>query len=98
MLQVIQAILPLLAAIAPTAPVGVAGQIISALATLAPIAMQEAKDVLPSIKNIITGLRSNGEVTKEQLDQLDSIEAVIDANFDDAAAAAAAADEAAGQG
>lgn len=97
MLTVIQAILPLLASIAPSASTSVAGQIITALATLAPIAVQEAKDVLPSIKNIVTGLRSNGEVTKEQLDQLDSIEVVIDANFDDAAAGAIAADEAAGQ-
>lgn len=98
MLQIIQTILPLLASIAPNASTSIVGQIISAVASIAPVAIQEAKDVLPSIKNIITALRSNGEVTKDQLDQLDAIEATIDSNFDAAAAAATAADEAAGLG
>jgi hypothetical protein len=43
-----------------------------------------------AIKNIIAALKTSGPVTTDQLDQLDAIEAKLDADFDAAAAAAGA--------
>lgn len=60
-------------------------KVIDALIQVVPLAIKEAKDVVPSIQNIIDALRGSGEVTTDQLDQLDTLEAQIDADFDAAA-------------
>lgn len=96
---VLTAFLTLLNAILPTLTVASSGtiqNIISALITLIPLAAKEYQDVLPMIRNIVAALKGNSEVTPEQLDQLDEMEAQLDAAFDAAAQAAQAEDNAAG--
>ena len=70
-------------------------KIISMLEALVPAIIQEAKDLYPTIKHIIETMRGSSVITKEQLDQLDVIEAKIDSDFDAAVAAAKAEDDAA---
>lgn len=60
--------------------------IINTLVSLIPILVKEFQDVVPLVQNIITALRGNGTVTPEQLQQLDDLEAKIDAEFEAAAA------------
>lgn len=67
-------------------------RIIQTLTELVPIVMRTAKDLAPTLKNVIGILRQNTEITKEQLDDLDAIEAKIDAEFDAAATQAQAED------
>lgn len=57
-----------------------------------PLAIEVGEELVTPIKNIIAALKQGGAVTTDQLDQLDQIEAKLDAAFDAAAAAAAAAD------
>lgn len=90
---IIPAILALLSEIAPAASsVSLIGKIIDSLTALLPAVVQEAKDLAPTIKNVIVTLRGNSATTPEQLDQLDTIEAKLDADFDAAATAAQAED------
>lgn len=56
--------------------------IISTLTEVVPLIVKEFQDVVPFVKNIITTLRGNSEVTQDQLDQLDILEAKVDAAFD----------------
>jgi len=58
--------------------------VISTLVALVPILVKEYQDVLPTVKNIISILASSDDVTSEQLDTLDELEAIIDAAFDSA--------------
>jgi hypothetical protein len=93
---IITAILALLTEIAPAvSTASVVAKIIANLVALLPAIVQEAKDLAPTVKNIIATLRGNAATTPEQLDQLDAIEAPIDAAFDAAATAALAEDAAA---
>lgn len=92
---ILSALLSLLQAVMPTLGVASSGtiqNIIGALIQLIPLAVKEYQDVLPMIKNIIAALKGNNEVTTEQLDQLDEMEAQLDAAFDAAAAKAQAED------
>lgn len=66
--------------------------IIGILEQAIPIAIQVGEDLVNPIKNIIAALRSSGALTPDQMDQLDTQEAALDAGFDAAASAAAAAD------
>lgn len=88
----IQALLAILQAVAPGASAPLISQIISALETWVPIIVSEYKALAPIVTNIITALRSNGTITTDQLDQLDVMEAAIDAAFDAAESKAEAED------
>lgn len=80
------AILALVAQLAPL--LGDAAQIASVISTLETIiatATAEVKAVLPMIKNIITALQSNGNVTADQLAALKALDAATDADFEAAA-------------
>lgn len=54
-----------------------------------------AKDIGPTVSVLFDVLRNKGATTSAQLEQMDAIEAKLDADFDDAAAKATAEDEAA---
>jgi len=97
MTSLITAVLSLLQVLAPNLGLtastsGLVTQVIAVLVELTPVAIQEAKDLLPMIKNIITVLKSDPSTTTDQLTQLRASEALIDAAFDEAAAAAEAED------
>lgn len=88
-MNVVAALLGLLQTIAPSvAGSGAVGKIVTTLTQLVPVLVDQYKDVLPSVKNIIEALKANGDITDQQWDELDAVEAVIDAAFDKAAAAA----------
>lgn len=92
------AVLSLIAALLPAgANAALIEKIIEALVALIPIIMQEYKDLLPIVKNIIVAVKGDPATTAEQLDALDAMEAQLDADYEAAAAAAAAEDAAAGQ-
>ena len=77
------ALLALIEEIGPaTAAGGMVAKIIAALETLIPIMTQAVSNLVPIVKSVITALRSNSNVSSDQLDQLDAIEAKIDADFD----------------
>ena len=92
----VQILLTLVNSLVPGATTTIITKIVDALVTLVPIIIKEAQDLTPIIRNIITLLRGNGEVTTEQLDQLDAMEAQLDAAFDASDAKAQAEDAAAG--
>jgi hypothetical protein len=89
-------ILALIAQIAPyaTAATTVA-KVIAILEALIPAVVNEARDLYPTFKHVISLLRGNKEVTSQQLDELDAIETKADADFDPALAKAKAEDAAA---
>lgn len=91
----IQALLTLLQLIAPGATADVVAKIIGALEVWIPIIVQEYQALKQPVMNIIAALRGNGAITPEQLDQLDVMEAQLDADFDASSAAADAEDAAA---
>lgn len=97
-LSLVSEVLPFVSAASSAAPaVSLIAKVIGLLEAIAPTVIQEAKDLYPTIKNMIATLRGSSNITKEQLDQLDTIEATIDADFDTALAAAMAADAAAAE-
>lgn len=61
--------------------------ILNALIQLVPIAIQEAQDILPAIKNIIAALSANPATTTAQLATLQALDAQVDAAFEAAVAA-----------
>jgi hypothetical protein len=65
-------------------------RIIGILEQVISLGIQLAPTIVTAIKNIIAALKTSGPVTTDQLDQLDAIEAKLDADFDAAAAAAGA--------
>jgi hypothetical protein len=87
------AILP---AIAPYVKgTGAVGAVIDGIATVLPIIVQVEQKLAPIIAQTIAILRSSSdEITPEQLAALDAFEALIDADFEDAAALALANDAA----
>lgn len=93
---IISAGLALLSTTAPlltgSSAVGAAIEFISAVL---PPSVQLAKEGIPVIKSVIASLRSNGSTTKEQMDQLDVLDAQCDARLDAAIAKAEAEDAAA---
>ena len=90
----------LLALISELAPVlSSASQIASVIGTLQNImsvVTSEVQAVLPMIKNIISALQGNGNITADQMTALQALDAATDAAFESAAKdAGAAADPAA---
>jgi hypothetical protein len=69
-------------------------KVIAILEQVIPLAIQVGEDLVAPIKDLIAALKTSGAVTTDQLDQLDALEAKLDADFDAAAAAAQAADAA----
>lgn len=72
-------------------------KIIAVLIHLIPVIVQEYKDLLPIVQNIITALKADPSTTAQQLATLEELEIQYDADFEAAAAAAEAEDAAAGQ-
>lgn len=75
--------------------VSLIGKIITAITSLIPIIVQEYKDLVPIVKNIITALKADPSTLPAQLDALDEAEKQLDADYDDAFARAQAEDAAA---
>jgi len=80
-LALLQQVLPTLT----TANAGLITKIVEGLIALIPILVNEYKALLPMIQNVITALKSNGNITADQLTALDAMEAQIDAAFEQAA-------------
>lgn len=98
MQSIIQLALTLLAQVAPQlggANATLISQIVSGLIALVPLLIKEYQDAIPFVQNVITLLKSNNQITPEQLTALDILETQIDAAFEAAAAAALAEDAAA---
>jgi hypothetical protein len=89
----IAALLEMLQLIAPGATADLIVKIVTVLEAWIPIIIKEATDLTPIVKNVIAALRGNGTITTEQLDQLDTMEATLDAAFDKAISDAEAADK-----
>lgn len=82
-----------IAVLLPLVPGGAAvAPILAILTQVVPVAIKEAQDVTPIIKDIIATLKGNPAATADQLDALDVMEAKLDADFDAAAAVAEAED------
>lgn len=98
MLAIAAPIVALMAELAPLISTTTAiGHVISVLTALVPAVITTANDLGPTIKNMIANLKSNAAVTPAQLDELDAIEAKLDADYDQASTAAGAEDAAADQ-
>lgn len=94
-MNIIALLMTMLETIAPTLTgSGAIQSVVTTLTQIVPVLVKEYQDVLPSVKNIISALGENGDVTDEQWDQLEALEAVIDKAFEDAAAAAQGEDNA----
>lgn len=94
MQQIIPLLLSLLQRLAPGATTSVIGEVIAILSALVPVLVQEYKDLLPIVQNIIAALQSNGNISPEQWAALDTMSAQYDAEFMTALAAAKAQDAA----
>lgn len=70
-------------------------KIINGLVVLVPILIQEYKELVPVVKNIISVLKNSGNLNEDQWNQLIEMEVKIDAAFDEAANKALVEDEAA---
>jgi hypothetical protein len=92
MQAIITPLLALLTQLAPGATTQVISQVINILVALIPIVIQEYKEMLPIVQNVITVLQQSGEVTDEQWNQLDAMSAQYDADFRAAIDAAEAQD------
>ncbi|BCH11919.1 hypothetical protein MesoLj131c_61770 [Mesorhizobium sp. 131-3-5] len=66
-------------------------EIIAQLINIIPVAVQEAQDVVPLIRNIIAALSNSSSVTPDQVAALKALDAQIDASYDAALAAYMAA-------
>lgn len=65
---------------------------VSAMVALYPIAKSEFQDMMPIIKTAIAAFRADPSAKPAVLDQLDALEAKLDADYEEAAALAAAED------
>lgn len=92
-----QALIPILlqalTLIAPGATTQVIAQVINILTALIPVLIQEYKDLLPIVQNVITALQQSGDITDKQWAALDAMSAQYDAEFHSALAAAEAQDK-----
>lgn len=91
----IPVLLQALTLIAPGANTQLIAQIINILMALIPILIQEYKDLLPIVQNVITALQQSDDITDEQWDALDAMSAQYDAEFEAALASAKAKNAAA---
>lgn len=92
---ILSAILSLISLAVPGANSALVQQIIQSLIVLVPVLVQEAKDLIPMVQQIIELLRGGGNLSTEQIDALDVLSTQCDAAFDAADAKAAAEDAAA---
>lgn len=92
----IQSVLAILQVIAPGATADLIAKIIVALETWIPIIIKEYEALKQPVLNIIAALRGNDQVSTEQLNLLDVMEAKLDSDFDASSAAADAEDAANG--
>lgn len=95
MQAIITPLLALLQQLAPGATTTIIAQVINILTALIPILIQEYKDLLPIVQNIITALQSSDDISDDQWAALDAMSAQYDAEFQAALAAAKAEDAAA---
>lgn len=93
--MILTTLLPLIAKIVPA----IAGNssmvstVINSMVEITPVLVQEYKDVLPSVKNIIVALKADPTTTQAQLIQLKALDEQVDAAFEAAALAAEAEDD-----
>lgn len=82
-----------IAVLLPLVPGGAAvAPILSILTKVVPVVIQEAQDLTPIVKGIITTLKNDPATNSAQLATLATLDAQVDAAFDAAAAAAEAED------
>lgn len=60
--------------------------IITALEQIIPVLVQEYKDLVPLVQNVIAALKGTDGITQDQWNALDALEVQIDAEFNQAAA------------
>lgn len=60
--------------------------VINLLIAIVPTLVKEYEDAVPIVKNIISLLKSSGQLTDEQMAELDTQEAKIDADWEKASA------------
>jgi hypothetical protein len=89
-LGLLQQFLPQIAGSSPAI-----GMAVKAVVALAPVVASSYKDLKPMIGNVITALKSDPAALPDQIAELEKAEAILDAEFDEAAAAALAEDMAA---
>jgi len=94
MQAIITTLLSLLQIVAPGATAATIAKVIELLAALIPVLVQEYKDLLPIVQNIISVLQSSDDITDAQWDALDVMSAQYDSEFQAALAAAKAQDAA----
>jgi hypothetical protein len=82
----------LIPALGSSATANVVSQIIVILIQLMPTLIQEYKDLIGPVKNIIAALSANPATTAQQLATLQALDTLADTEFDTAAAAATAED------
>lgn len=93
MQAIITPLLALLTQLAPGATTQVIALAINILTALIPILIQEYKDLLPIVQNVILALQQSGDITDEQWTALDAMSAQYDSEFQTALAAAEAQDK-----
>ena len=84
--DILVVILEEILSLAASATTGQVQNILNILERLVVVAAQSAKDLLPSIQGIIAALQGNGNVTPDQVIQLQAQSAIVDAALDAAAA------------
>ena len=93
MIAILQSVLALVAQLAgSSANAALVAKIIDILLAVIPVVVQEYKDLLPIVQNIIVALKADPATTADQLAKLQALELVWDADFEAAANAAAAED------
>lgn len=75
MMQTLLSLIPLITSSAKI------NEIIAQLINIIPVALQEAQDVVPLIRNIISALSNSGAVTPDQVAALKALDAEIDASY-----------------
>lgn len=89
---IVVTLLAVLSQLAPTLGASSIGKIVTTLIQLLPTFIKVGEELVPPIKNIIAALSANPETTDEQLKQLENLDAIVDAAFEEAAIAAEAED------
>ena len=83
-LSLLQTLLPSLTA---SGTVGIVAKIVETLIQIVPIVVQEVRDLIPEVKNIIAALQSTDGITEDQMAALEALDAQCDADFEAAATA-----------
>jgi hypothetical protein len=92
MTAIIPILLSMLEEIAPGATTVVIEKVVNLLVVLVPIIIQEYKDLVPIVTNIIAALQQSGDITPDQWAALDAMSKQYDADFHTALTAAMAQD------